>query len=159
MRSDRNPYFLLKKSKNPVIAQLLKDAETLPVAEIEKMSVKPDVKRAMLFVSRMGSQEKSNTTANLLADQMVSNSQPQDSQQFPMWQYLGEAKFVNCVGNGSVQIQPKDVFIQQQNQIFVQHIWCQLDHDILRQSQLLGEGTFSDLNIKIQEVLKERYHS
>lgn len=157
MRSDRNPYFLYKKSRDPLIQQLLKDAETLSISQIEKMSVKPDVKRAMLFVAQLGHQTKSDTTANLLAEKMIEGSTAVAPDSWPIWQYLGEAKFAKCVSNGSVQIQCNDVFIQKQNQLFIQHIWCHIDHDILSQSQSLGMGTFENLNVKIQEILNQRY--
>lgn len=162
MRSDRNPYFFLKKSKDPSVQKLLKDAETLNVDTIQKMNVKPDVKKAMMFIAELGQQEKSQHTAELLAEKMVSLSQPMGNSLKEIWHYQGANVFVSVTPTSSIEVLTNSYFIKDQDKIFINHNWLrsQASQDqILCNSIFHSVGSFQDLNLLKKHQLEQKYSS
>ena len=160
MRSDRNPYYFLKKSKDPKIQHLLKEAETLKPQEILSMSLKPDVKKAMLFVAEFGQQEKSQHTAELLAEQMAKTSSPCENILKEIWQYQGPAVFVPVTSTSSIEILPNSYFIKDHKKIFINHNWLRLpasQKQIEASSAFHSLGSFQDLNVLKKLQLEQKY--
>lgn len=160
MRSDRNPYFFLKKSKDPQIQQLLKDAETLCPHDIQKMNVKPDVKKAMMFIAEFGQKDKSQHTAELLADKMSQSSVPVSTIRKEIWQYQGSTIFVAVSHTSSIEVQPNSYFLKDQEKIFINHNWLRLQisrEQILASSVFHSFGSFQDLNLLKKVQLEQKY--
>ena len=157
MRSDRNPYFFLKKSQDPRVQEWLAQAAEMTGEEIQALSIKPDLKKAMMFVLAFGQQKKSDTTANFIADIMAarSNNPPPDSSEF--WEYRGDERFVRCLSNGWVNLPTGTLFMRDQTRMFAQHIWCDLSSEIWAASVRAGQGTHSDFNRLEQERLQARH--
>jgi hypothetical protein len=160
MRSDRNPYFFLKKSKDPKIQNMLKMAETLTVAEIQKLDTKPDIRRAMLYVKSIGEQEKSQHLAETLADVMQQKSKPVGSQEFPIWRYQGVSCWVPT-HKSSILVEPNEYFLRKQDKIFINHNWVTVSAagSLLQHAVFVQNGTFERLNILKQTVIQQRHSS
>lgn len=157
MRSDRNPYFFLKKSRDPQVQQWLAQAEGMTSQQIEALNIKPDVKKAMLFVNRMGHQTRSATTAELLADHMQPVTTTSQPMQFH--EYVGESVWVNVSARGQIQVEPGTLFALHADRIFIHHNWIALKNNekILEYSQNIGQGTPTDLNRLIQNKLNNTH--
>lgn len=163
MRSDRNPYFFLKKSKDAKIKEWLSKAETMSIEEIECLSIKPDVKKAMLFISEFGHQEKVMSTAELFADKMQKiHSNNNGLHIFDIFEYTGPDVFVKCKTGSHILINAGDNFIKDLSKVFIKHNWIDITEEsnsiINSYSKAAGVGTFDDLNKKIQSVINKKYH-
>lgn len=161
MRSDRNPYFFLKNSKNLAIKNLLQQAETLTPQEIQNLNIKPDVKKAMLFVSEFGQQQKSQHTAELLALKM-SLIPPPPKTQYEIWVYNGANTFVATSKTGSIEVSEKSFFLKDQDKIFINHNWIipkESKIKILASSMFHSFGGFDTLNILQKNQLDQKYNS
>ena len=163
MRSDRNPYFFLKKSKDTKVKEWLAKAEMMAIDEIEKLSIKPDLKKAMLFVATLGHQTRCTTTAELFADKMQA-AQPKNNgpHVFDIFEYTGPDVFVKCMTGSHILINSGDMFIKDLQKVFIKHNWVSLTESsnfvINAYSKSSGAGTFDDLNKRIQLSLNARYH-
>ena len=153
MRSDRNPYFLLKKSKNPEVQRLLSIAHTLTPEEILKATPKPDLQKAMLFVKEFGDQNRSATVAEIVADKMAKSSLPSLTPTFEVWQYYGESHPAKCERSGYIDILSGNLFMRDKNRIFIQHNWCILSPEILKNSKkIASDKTHHDFNALLSEI-------
>ena len=163
MRSDRNPYFFLKKSKDSKVKEWLEKAENMGIEEIESLSLKPDLKKAMLFVATLGHQDRCTTTAELFADKMQA-MQPKSNgpHLYDIFEYTGPDIFVKCMTGSHILINTGDLFIKDLQKVFIKHNWVNLidaaNSVINSHSRASGEGTFDDLNKRIQSTLNSRYH-
>lgn len=163
MRSDRNPYFFLKNSKDAKIKEWLSKAETMSIEEIESLSIKPDVKKAMLFISEFGHQERGLTMAELFADKMQ-KMQPKNNgpHLFDICEYTGPDVFVKCKTGSHILINAGDIFIRHLSKVFIKHNWIDTTEEsnsiINSYSKSSGVGTFDDLNKRIQSALNKKYH-
>jgi hypothetical protein len=177
MRSDRNPYFLLKNSKSQEVQTLLASAPDMTASQIKELKVKPDVKKAMLFVKEFGvsspatpeklknssanaapkNKHKSMTTADIIAERMIANSKPVLSPEHEIWQYDGAPQFVKCVSSGWLNLDYSNLYIRDGNRIFLHHVWCFATPDIIRTSTKIAVGNQADLNRLIQQHLNQRF--
>ena len=163
MRSDRNPYFFLKKSKDSKVKEWLEKAENMGIEEIESLSLNPDLKKAMLFVATLGHQDRCTTTAELFADKMQA-IQPKSNgpHLYDIFEYTGPDVFVKCVTGSHILINTGDMFIKDLQKVFIKHNWVNLmeasNSVINSYSRVSGEGTFDDLNKRIQLALNSKYH-
>jgi hypothetical protein len=156
MRSDRSPYFFLKKSKDPKVQDLLAKAANMSVKEVDKLvDIKPDLKKAMLFIAQFGEQSKSATSADLIATQMQQlHKNTNGPHTFDIFQFNGGDFFAKCETGSSILITTGTPFILDGFKIFIVHNWIDsktTDH-ILSQSKKISNGTFNDLNIIIQNL-------
>lgn len=157
MRSDRNPYFFLKKSRDPQVQQWLAQAANMTVEQIQSLNIKPDVKKAMLFVNVMGAQTRSQTTADLMADRMQAVSGTTTGL-MQLCEYTGAQIWVST-GRSQICVDTGTLFAVHQDRIFIHHNWIPLkaNEKILQYSQNMGEGTQTDLNAMIQNKLNSTH--
>jgi hypothetical protein len=157
MRSDRNPYFFLKKSRDPGVQALLSEANLMSETEIQALKIKPDLKKAMLFVKQFGDQVRTNTTAELIAEEMSRRSVPTLQDTHEIWQYQGRDFLARSVRRGWIDIQPHDLFIRDRDRMFVRHNWCWFEPCVQKQSHLVTEGSFQTLNQLIKLGLQKKW--
>lgn len=161
MRSDRNPYFLLRNSKDARVKQLLAQAEHMTSQEIMALEVKPDVKKAMLFVATVGQVAKSVTTAEALADRMQT-AHVSKSAQYEIYKYVGMEQVITTPNKNQLIIAAPFVFMKQNNRIFVSHNWLNLsdgnNHQIMNQCHLVGLGDSILYNKLTQDLIRQRHN-
>ena len=163
MRSDRNPYFFLKNSKNPQIQQLLQDAPSMSAAEIAALNIKPDVKKAMQFVHTLGDQTRSNTTAELLAEKMISahNSTDHSRPTYDILLYTGADCEIQLRARNWLLMRGSFLFMTQGTRMFVSHNWTSTllgnNYIGVEHRQKVGHGDQNLYNQMNQQHLKEKY--
>jgi hypothetical protein len=159
MRSDRNPYFFLKKSKDSWVQKCLADAATMSEADILKIS-KPDLRRAMIFVHKLGQQDKSSTTAELIADQMAKITPSSSRPVFEIWHYKGSEIELHQ-RRGSVILGSDFVFGIDQQKVFASHQWFTTNNEIkdhlIQNAVYLGTGDQNLYNKFNQENLSRKH--
>lgn len=161
MRSDRSPYFFLKKSKDPKVQCLLAKAENMSVKDVDELvDIKPDLKKAMLFIAQFGEQTRSVTSAELIATQMQNlHKNTNGPHTFDIFQFNGIDFFARCETGGLILIKTGTPFILDGDKIFIIHNWIDSkiieNKHILAQSKKISNGTFNDLNIIIQDLLNK----
>lgn len=161
MRSDRNPYFILKNSKNPEVQHWLQKANFLSLAEISNLQLKPDLKKAMVFLKTFGDQAKSASTAELLASKMCPQAVIVDAVRKEIWQYKGPSCWVRC-GRTSIEVNPDEYYIKDQEKIFLKHSWIPTSESsaqlVTSQSTFCCMGDFSQLNSMINSAINLKYN-
>lgn len=162
MRSDRNPYFILRKSKNAHVQHWLHEAAHMTIPQIEQTDVKPDLKKAMLFVATFGAQTRSAHTAEIMADLMTKNHECVRPSQWELWQYDQESFPIKCKGNNWIILNTPFVFLKDQHRAFVGHVWVNLkdseNQQLMNGAQQIGMGDHSVYN-KITNQLIQKRHS
>jgi len=160
MRSDRNPYFILKNSKDPVVKSWLGQAAELSHDEIQGLSIKPDVKKAMLFLKTFGDQNRSASNAELLAAKMMATTSNSAPTQKEIWQYKGASRWVRC-GRTSIEANEGDYFIKDQEKIFLKHNWIKSTEPsaqaMTAESVFVEMGDFNHLNHLTKTHLNQKY--
>lgn len=132
----------------------------MSVQEIDALEIKSDLKRAMKFVSQLGHQSKSQHTAEILAAQMINNTEQSRLPIYELWRYDQEFT-VHVTNKSSITISGPFVFLKDKNKAFVAHVW--VDLNLLTNSQLLSKGVqigMADHNVYNQhtrELLQKRY--
>jgi hypothetical protein len=159
MRSDRNPWFILKKSRDPRIQEWLSKAPGLSEREILGLNIKPDLKRAMIFAKKQVEQEKSQKIADIIAEQMIAQSVESAPKVLAIHQYTGPDAWIKTNTRSELLISHGSYFWLDTNAMFVSHIWCPAQQTIIQNSVFLTYGTQRDLNIHIQKQLEKRSHS
>lgn len=158
MRSDRNPYFLLRKSRDPSVQRWLAQAEQLSHEAIEHLSIKPDLKKAMHFVKRFGTDVANQTTADLIAGNTLSQ-QPARSQ-FEIYHYHGPEIELRCNARNSL-ILHDFLFMVDQGRILASHNWITVDPmgmlNLVKCSTRVGFGDQNHYNQLIQQHLSRKY--
>jgi hypothetical protein len=163
MRSDRNPYFFLIKRKNPQIQQLLQDAATMTASEIDSLCIKPDVKKAMQFVHQLGHQTRSNTTAELLAEKMISAcSVDTVHTTHDIYLYTGPDCEIKLNNKNWLIMRGSFLFMTQGTRMFVSHNWTSMDlgnnYIVIQHAKKVGHGDQNLYNQMNQQHLKDKYH-
>lgn len=158
MRSERNPYFLLKRSRDPRVQHYLALATTASHDDIEALEIKKDLKRAMHFVRRFGKDAVNQTTANLIADR-AQESTP-IPQQYPIYHYQGDTVSLS-LPRGNSLVSDDFLFLLDEQRIFAQHNWIDLsgpgNSQILLSSKRVGFGDQHQYNRMIQDHLSKKY--
>ena len=158
MRSERNPYFLLKRSRDPKVQHYLQLAQTASHDEIEALEIKKDLKRAMHFVKQFGAESNNQTTANLIADRAQVNTVA--PQQYAIYHYQGPS-FSLSLARGNSLISDDFLFLLHNDRIFAQHNWIDLSHRdnrrVLQSSKSVGFGDQHQYNRMIQDHLSKKY--
>jgi hypothetical protein len=128
------------------VQRLLKQAEHMTATEIHSLAIKPDWKKAMLFVQQMEQQETSQTNAELLADLMCVKPAPLNL--FDIWQYHGSACWLLC-NTSSIELRCGEYFLKNHNKIFCDHNWINLQKNkhasVMSNSKFVQKGTPLDL--------------
>jgi len=160
MRSDRNPYFLYKNHKDPKIRELLAQAPHMTLEEIQSCVCKPDVKKAMLFVKQFGDQDKSVSTANLIADRMPIVIQMPQLLQGEIYSYDGPTIHVKIRTQGRTQHMwevHKDMFLHQNGLIWLNHTWCEPTADLWAYSHKLCDGDLHMFNQILHNHVNQKH--
>lgn len=161
MRSDRNPYYLVRNSKDPLVQYWLAQATHMTDAQIQSLTCKPDVKKAILFAKHLNPGSRSQTTAELLADRMNSHTTSHVSVQHELWQYDGEACWIKHTHNQHIQLVPPFVFLKNQNQAYVGRVWVNLDvpdnYVLIQHGRQIGMADHSRYNQITHEMVQKRY--
>ncbi len=159
MRSDRNPYFFLKNSRDPKLQELFAQAETMTQGEINSLSIKPDWKKALLFLNSLGHQTKSATNAEVLADRMTAIPAP-SAKTFEIWQYQGTGEWLLC-NRTSIEIACGDYFLKDQEKIYCNNNWIDLNRNanvpVMQDSVFVEIGTAQTLSQKRSDALRQKY--
>lgn len=157
MRSEKNPYFLLRKSKNPQIQEWLKKAETMSIEEITTLKIKPDLQRAMLYIQQQKHDAISQNIAMMLADQMQENN-PIIDRVYSLWTYNGPSTFFITQNESQVNIENGDPWLKDSDRAYVNSTWgCISANQFLVNSSSIGNGTFSDLPRLKREAIMKRH--
>jgi hypothetical protein len=148
MRSEKNPYFILKASKKSHIQQWLSQAETLSVQEIDRLPIKPDLKKAMLYAHELVRSQQVDQLAENYADMMTMDFIPQQ-QEFSIYHYVGGTRWMIVSNHSSVEIGSGIFWGLIQDQMFVNHCWSNLKDNpwLLEDSQLHCMGNSSIINM------------
>jgi hypothetical protein len=161
MRSDRNPYYLVRKSKDPQVQAWLSEAAHMTDHQIHTLPCKPDVKKALMFAKHLQPGVRSQTTAELLADRMNSHVHPHVAHQHELWQYDGEACWIKCAARQHMQLVPPFVFLKNQNQAYVGRVWVSLldaeNYVLIQQGRQIGMADHSRYNQITHELIQKRY--
>jgi hypothetical protein len=159
MRSEKNPWFLLRNSKNPDIQAWLKKAETMSKEEILALQIKKDVQRAMLYVQQQKDNVASQGVAESLADLMQANHKSQTESVYPIYRYNDTSTFFTTERNTQVNIECGDPWILDNNRAYVNSSWGFLIANpwLIRSSASICNGTFSDLARMKQEAIQKRH--
>lgn len=157
MRSDRNPYFLLRKSRDPAVQQYLEQAATMTVEQIGSLQIKPDLRKAMLFVNEFGHVTKSDTVANIVADRATVTKQ--QLPQYEICHYQGPLTELKV--RKTALLLDDFLFLKDCNRIFASHNWFDLNEhnnrSVLAHSKTVGIGDQHMYNRMIQDHLKQKY--
>lgn len=147
MRSDRNPYYILKASKKPDVQKWLALAPTLTEEEITALAIKPDLKKAMLYGREKAHAEQAASLAENLADVMNVGFQPHH-QIFEIYQYQGPTRWFSVSAISSVEIRPLTYWGLDQDNMFVNHCFVKTQDNpwILEDSEWHTQGTSSTIN-------------
>lgn len=141
----------------------LRDAEHMTVDQIIKLAIKPDVKKAMLFVRELGHVSRSTHTAELLADLMNTQHTVHTPQLAELWQYDGESFPIKCKSRNWISLTTPFVFLKKQDQAFVGHNWVNLHEDqnhlLTLVGRQIGMGDHIMYNQKTQELIQKRHHT
>lgn len=139
----------------------LAQATELSVDQIQALNIKPDLKRAMLFVCELGHSERSVTTAELLAEIMIKNSQPTSSVLCELWQYDGVEFPIKCKGSNWITLMTPFVFLKKSHMAFVGHNWVNLQEDqnlkLIQNGSQIGMADQIMYNQKTQELIQKRH--
>jgi hypothetical protein len=160
MRSDRNPYFLYKNHKDPKIRELLDQAEHMTVAEIEALTCKPDLKKAMRFVKQFGTPERSMITAQLIADHMTMQVLTPQLCQGEIYVYDGPDLHVKIRTKGRMQHawhMRHDVFMHKDGAIWLNHTWCDVPPDLWAYSRKLCDGDLHTYNQVMHNHMNQKH--
>ena len=159
MRSDRNPYFVLKKSKDPRVQQHLLMASSMSHQQIEQLPIKPDLKKAMHFVCEFGQVERSISTADLFVERATSTNNTLPS--YPVYHYTGACVEL-FVSKRTSLILEDFLFLKDQDRIFVSHNWIDLslanNRMILDWAVPIGIGDQQVYNQMVQQHLQRKYN-
>ena len=137
----------------------LSKAEELSKNEIEKLQIKPDIKKAMLFIAKFGEQSKSMSTAELIADMMQTNTKPTNGPElYEIYEYTGTETFAK-IGSTHMLIDTGDLFLSDDTRIFIKHNWAKKSENeqVMINKKQVYFGSFSDLNRLDQERISKKY--
>jgi hypothetical protein len=160
MRSDRSPYFLYKNHKDPKIRELLAQAQHMQVAEIQALTCKPDLKKAMLFVKQFGDQDKSVSTANLIADRMPVIIHTPQLPQGEIYSYDGPTIHLKIRTQGRTQHMwevHKEVFLHQNGRVWLNHSWCDPTPELWCHSKKLCDGDLNTYNQILHNHVNQKH--
>ena len=139
----------------------LAEAEHMTVDQIQGLHIKSDLKRAMLFVCELGHQTRSATTAEILAQHMITLSKPQAPPMCELWQYDGVEFPIKCKGHNWIILSTPFVFLKQADQAFVGHNWVNLSEEqntrLTQLGQQIGMADHIMYNQKTQELIQKRH--
>ena len=165
MRSDRNPYFFLKKSKDPHVQHMLSEAPHMSMAQIDALKVKPDLRKAMHFVRVFGAPERSQTVADLSAHIMQQNHKPPPDPLGTVYEYVGPPHELKIHTQGSrishTWHMEHDVFLLLQDRIWFNHTWCaapEPKHEFWSYCTNKGEHHLNQFNQIIHTHVNQKHH-
>jgi hypothetical protein len=163
LRSDRNPYFFLRKSKNPHVQHWLGEAAHMTLEQITALQVKSDLKRAMLFVHTLGHQSRSASTAELIADHMSAKVSQSTLPMYELWQFDQESFEITCGDRKHMILNSPFVFLKNQDQLFVGHVWVHLNQgrntDLIRLGHKIGMADQNMYNQQTQKLIQQRHRT
>lgn len=140
----------------------LREAVHMTIPQIEQTDVKPDLKKAMQFVVTFGTPTRSAHTAEILADLMTQQHVPAAGRMCELWQYDQESFPIKCKGSNWIILNTPFVFLKDQHQAFVGHVWVNLkdseNQQLIKGAQQIGMGDHSVYN-KITNQLIQKRHS
>lgn len=147
MRSDRNPYYILVASKKPEIQQWLERAPSMSEEQIQTLVLKPDLKKAMLYMLARSQQQNTAKLAETLADTMNLGFSPHQ-QVFEIYQYHGNTRWFDVSARSSMEIKPLTFWGLCGDQMFVNHCFVKKQDNtwLLVDSKWHVTGTSSTIN-------------
>lgn len=147
MRSDRNPYYILKASKKPEVQKWLSIAPSMSLEQIKSLMIKPDLKKAMEYARQKAQAEHAANLAENLADVMNAGFQPYQ-QVFEIYQYQGSTRWFQVSKISSVEILAGTYWGLAGDQMFVDHCFvkAQLNPWLLADSKWHVCGTSGTIN-------------
>lgn len=161
MRSNRSPYFLYKNHKDPQIRALVAQAEHMSWEEIQSLSCKPDLKKALFFVKKFGHQDRVIHTAELVADNMQKTIIPQKKIQGDLYEYLGPHTCVKIYTTNHDHYWEvnHDIFLHVEDRIWLNHTWCKPTDLIWSHSKKICSGDLNTYNQILHTHLNKKYHA
>jgi hypothetical protein len=155
MRSDKNPYHFLIKSKNAQVQMWLEKASHMSKADILLVNVKPDLKKAMLYLADMQTQQASAGVAESIATQMAQAHAP-STIQLQIYEYLGSTMFIPVSHMSQMEIKQGQFFAVRENRTFVSNCWSPMHMNplLLSQSKFICQADATKLNQLNQQRLK-----
>jgi hypothetical protein len=121
----------------------------MQVSEIQSLTCKPDLKKAMLFVKQFGHQDRSVHTAELIADTLTVKHHVPTLPQGVIYVYDGPTTHVKIHTQGSMQHQwqvTHDVFLSVGDRVWLNHTWCTPTQDLWSYSRKLADGDLNTYN-------------
>lgn len=154
MRSDRNPYHILSKSKNAQVQAWLAKAHHMTESEINSLSIKPDLKKAMLYLVIQGRNSSASSAAEQFADKMQQAHAPQVLC-MDIYRYMGQTTFIPVTHMSKIEIKAHQFFGFMNNQTFVNHCWSPLSMNpwLISQSVFECQADATHLNRLNQDRL------
>ena len=115
--------------------------------EIQKLEIKPDLRKAMLYVLEQEHVAESNSVAEKLADRMQEGKAHQEYQ-LRIYRYNGMDCMVRLPSGHSVDLRTGVCFGVQGDSAFINHNWCKLkdNMDVLPNSTFQEVGSPTRLN-------------
>jgi hypothetical protein len=160
MRSDRNPYFLYKNHKDPKVRALLDQSPHMTVDEIQALSCKPDLKKAMRFVKQFGTPYKSVSTHQLIADHMNIQVVTPQLPQGEIYVYEGPDLHVKIRTRGTMKHSwhmTQDVFLYVNHMIWLNHTWCDVTPELWPYSRKLCDGDLHTFNQILHNHVNQKH--
>lgn len=133
----------------------LEKARDMSRADIQAVTVKPDLKKAMLYVSDMQTAQASAGVAESIAAQMAQAHAPIIIQ-LQIYEYLGETKFIPVTHMSQMEIKQGQFFGVRENKTFVSNCWSpqSMNPLLLSQSKFICQADATRLNQLNQQRLK-----
>ena len=132
----------------------------MAVDEIQALQVKPDLKKAMLFVKQFGDQPKSVHTAELIADRMNMKVETNPSPMGSIYEYRGPQIQVPIITPGRSQHYwqvAHEVFWTDGERIWLNHSWCMPTSDLWSYSRKLCDGVLNSYNQVLYNHMNQKH--
>lgn len=133
----------------------LEKAHHMSKADIQSANVKPDLKKAMLYLADMQTEQASVSVAESIAAQMAQAHAP-ITIQLQIYEYMGNTMFIPVTHMSQMEIKQGQFFGVQENRTFVSNCWSPMSMNplLLGQSKFICQADATKLNQLNQQRLK-----
>lgn len=134
----------------------LEKAHHMTKADIQSVNVKPDLKKAMLYLVDLKTQQESASAAEDIASQMAAAHAPQ-SILLHIHEYMGPTMLIPVSHMSQIEIKQGQFFGVRDNQTFVSNCWSpmSMNPQLLDKSKLICQADATKLNQLNQQRLEK----
>lgn len=124
-------------------------------SDIQAVNVKPDLKKAMLYLVKLKAEQSATSAAEALASQMAQAHAPK-SILLNIYEYLGDTTFISVSHISQIEIKHGQFFGHLDLKTFVSNCWSpmSMNPQLLNQSKFICQADATRLNQLNQQRLK-----